>query len=117
MHCGDTSFFVDLFDPERSHHADAKAWYDEHRNRPLFAPAVVKWELYRGGARMDASYTQQLQRFTADVETLPLTEEGALEAGYRGTGIPSGRSSTSHRGLFDRRHRSGRRRDHRHPGS
>lgn len=80
MYCGDTSFFVDLFDPERTHHSQARVWYDEHADRPLFAPAVVKWELYRGGVRVGDSYTRELQRFTADVETVPLTDDRALEA-------------------------------------
>lgn len=80
MRCGDTSFFVDLFDPERAHHAEARTWYDAHANRPLFAPAVVKWELYRGGVRVGDAYTRELQRFTADVETVPLTDDRALEA-------------------------------------
>jgi tRNA(fMet)-specific endonuclease VapC len=80
MYCGDTSFFVDLFDPDRSHHSEAKAWYEGHADRPLFAPAVVKWELYRGGLRVGDSYTRELQRFTADIETVPLTDDRALEA-------------------------------------
>lgn len=82
MYCGDTSLFVDLFDPERTHHSEATAWYDEHADRPLFAPAVVKWKLYRGGVRVGDSYTRELQRFTADVETIPLTDDRALEAAY-----------------------------------
>lgn len=80
MHCGDTTFFIDLFDSERPHHQEAKAWYDDHENLPLFAPAIVYWELYRGAVRVSEAYTGRVEKFMADVNVLPLTEAAALEA-------------------------------------
>lgn len=80
MRCGDTSFFVDLFDPERTRHEAAADWHDAHGNRPLFAPAIVNWDLYRGAVRISESYTTKVGRFMAAVETLHLTEDSALEA-------------------------------------
>lgn len=82
MHCGDTSFFVDLFDPDRKLHEAAKDWYDSHGERPLFAPAVVNWELYRGAVRVGDDYVLRIQRFLEDVESIPLTAERALEAAH-----------------------------------
>lgn len=82
MHCGDTSFFVDLFDPERAHHEEAAEWHDGHGDRPLFAPAIVSWGLYRGAVRINGSYTTKVRRFMEDVETLHLTEDSALEAAW-----------------------------------
>lgn len=82
MHCGDTSFFVDFFDPERPHHQDAADWYDAHSDQPLFAPAVVYWELYRGAVRVGESYLAQVQRFMEDVAPIDLTAAEALEAAH-----------------------------------
>lgn len=52
MRCGDTTFFIDLFDSDRPYYPDAQAWYDAHADLPLFAPAFVYWELYRGAGRV-----------------------------------------------------------------
>lgn len=60
MRRGDTSFFIDLFDPERVHHADPTQWYESHADQPLFAPAIVNWELYRGAVRVSDEYAEQL---------------------------------------------------------
>lgn len=75
MDCADTSLLIDLLDPEADHHAAADAWYADH-NGPLFAPAFVKWEVYRGADDRLGAVRTTLE----DVVTLDLTEAAAAEA-------------------------------------
>lgn len=75
MDCADTSLLIDLLDPEADHHEAADAWYADH-DGPLFAPAFVKWEVYRGADDRLGDVRTTLE----DVVTLDLTEAAAAEA-------------------------------------
>lgn len=73
----DTSFLLDYLDG-----VDATAAYLEaHEGEPLFAPSLVLFEVYRGGARVDGR--EELERVVSAldwVDPLPLTDGAAREA-------------------------------------
>lgn len=73
----DTSFLLDYLDGLEA----AGTVIEEHEDRPLFAPTLSLFEVYRGAAR--AAGRQGMDRAAAGlewVEPLPLTEPAAREA-------------------------------------
>jgi len=73
----DTSFLLDYLDG-----VDATAEFlDEHKTEPLFAPSLVLFEVYRGGARTGGrAGLDEVVTGLDWLEPLALTEPAAREA-------------------------------------
>lgn len=73
----DTTFLLDYLDGEER----TRAFLEERRDRPFFAPTHALFEAYRGGARAAGSDGPGRVANDLDwVEPLPLTNPAALEA-------------------------------------
>lgn len=73
----DTTFLLDYLDGVD----DTAAYLEAHEDRPLFAPSLALFEVYRGAARTGGR--DAVERVTSALdwlEPLPLTEPAAREA-------------------------------------
>lgn len=73
----DTSFLLDYLDGVES----AGKFVDDRDDRPLFAPSLALFEVYRGGARVGGlDALDEVATALAWVEPLPLDDPAAKEA-------------------------------------
>ena len=81
MICLDSTFLVDLLDPNRRDHDAARSWLAANRDVPLYAPTFVFWEVLRGAARLDGVSAIEPLSIELDwLEWLPFTRPAAVEA-------------------------------------
>lgn len=81
MNCLDSAFLIDFLDPSRDGHESARSWMAVHDDEPMYAPAVVRWEVLRGAARLDGIEGVEALVSELDwLESLPFTAEAAAEA-------------------------------------
>lgn len=92
MICLDSSFLVDVLDPNRRHHVEAQSWLASNRDTPVYTSTHSLWEVISGGARLDGVAAVEPLASELDwVEWLPFTaadavETAAIEAELRETG-------------------------------
>ena len=81
MNCLDSTFLVDLLDPNRRDHDATRSWLAANRDVPIYAPTFVLWEVLRDAARLDGlAAVEPLSVELGRLEPLPFSRPAANEA-------------------------------------
>ena len=80
MNCLDSTYLIDLLDPDRDRHDAARRWMAVHDDEPTFAPTFAVWDVLRGAGQLDG--VEGVNALQSDLEwlyPLPFSLAAAFE--------------------------------------